>query len=317
MGAWPVPSLLQYSQATGDSLMTLAFIQADSNGKAAWAGTKALELTSTNSQALAINNSIATFKAAGGDVMISFGGVSGTSLAQSYSARGLSAQALADTYANVADTYQVTHFDFDIEGAAMSDTAAIALQSQALKLLQQAKPEMQVWYTLPVLPTGLTTAGLNIVTAALEAGVQLAGVNVMAMDYGSSAAPTTGPNAKTMGAYAVQSANSTYAQLTSLYSKYSRSFGWSQLGVTPMLGVNDLTYEVFTVADAQTLEDFARAKGLGMLAMWSVNRDTPGTLGRATLVASGLSDPAGSFSKIFYDYGTMNVVHYGDSAIAV
>ena len=313
MGAWPVPNLLALSKTYGTSLMTLGFMQADQNGNLAWAGLAALEPSSTNEQAVAINTSIATFKAAGGDVMISFGGASGTSSAQAYAAKGKSAQDLANAYAAVIDSYGITHIDFDIEGAAVADPASIALNSQALALLQKAKPSVQIWYTLPVLPTGLTVDGVNAVDAAVKAGVKLDGVNVMAMDYGESAAPTSGVGAKTMGAYAIQSAQSTYTQLSSLYAKYGKSFGWSQIGVTPMLGVNDIVSEVFTVADAQALEDFARTKGIGMLSMWQVLRDTPGTLGQASTGASGLNDPAGSFSKVFNDYGTVNVVNYGSS----
>jgi hypothetical protein len=310
MGAYPVPNLLALSKTYGTSLVTLGFMQADENGNLAWAGLAALEPNSTNEQAIAINKSIATFKAAGGDVMISFGGAAGTSIAQYYAAKGRSAQELADAYAAVVDTYGVTHLDFDIEGAAVADPASVTLNAQALALLQKAKPEVQIWYTLPVLPTGLTADGVNVVDTALKAGVNLAGVNVMAMDYGESAAPTSGPNAKTMGAYAIEAAESTYAQVSALYTARSKTFSWSQIGVTPMLGVNDVLTEVFTVADAQALEDFARTKGIGMLSMWQVLRDIPGTLGQSTTGASGLSDPIGSFSNVFNDYGTINVVDY-------
>jgi hypothetical protein len=310
MGSYPVPNLLQLAKAYGTSFMTLGFMQADANGNLAWAGLAALEPSSTNEQAVAINTSIATFKAAGGDVMISFGGQAGTSIAQAYASEGRSAQDLANAYAAVVDTYGVTHLDFDIEGAAVADPASIALNSQALALLQKANPDVQIWYTLPVLPTGLTADGLNVVDSALSAGVKLAGVNVMAMDYGESAAPTSGPNAQTMGAYAIESAESTYSQLTTLYAKHGQNFAWSNIGVTPMLGVNDISTEVFTVADAQALENFAVTNGIGMLSMWQVLRDTPGTLGQSTISASGLSDPAGSFSNVFNHYGTTNVLNY-------
>ena len=243
--------------------------------------------------------------------MVSLGGQAGTSLAQWGSTHGMTAAQLAAAYAGVVDTYGITHLDFDIEGAAVADPASIALNSQALKLLQQSKPQVQVWYTLPVLPTGLTADGLKVVDAALKAGVKLAGVNVMAMDYGESAAPTSGAAAKSMGTYAIQSAESTYSQLTKLYSGYGQTFGYRQLGVTPMLGVNDITSEVFTLADAQAVEDYGRSKGLGMVGLWSVTRDTPGTLGVSTYTHSGMSAPAGSFAKIFNDYGTVNALTYG------
>ena len=311
MGGWPVPDLLAISQTNGGgSLFTAAFMQATPDGKLAWAGLNALEPGATNDQAQAINRSIKALQAAGGDVMISLGGQAGTSLAQWGSAHGMTAAQLANAYAGVIDTYGITHLDFDIEGAAVAEPASIALHSQALKVLQQSKPEVQIWYTLPVLPTGLTADGLKVVDSALKAGVTLAGVNVMAMDYGESAAPTSGPGAKTMGAYAIQSAESTYAQLSKLYTGYGKTFSYSQLGVTPMLGVNDVTTEVFTLADAQAVEDYARAKGVGMLALWSVTRDTPGQLGVSTYTHSGMSDPAGSFAKIFNDYGTVNPLTY-------
>ena len=312
MGGWPVPDLLKISQTNGGgSLFTAAFMQADPNGKLAWAGLTVLEPGAANDQARAIDQSIKALKAAGGDVMISLGGQAGTSLAQWGSTHGMTAAQLADAYAGVVDTYGVTHLDFDIEGAAVADPTSIALNSAALKLLQQARPAVQVWYTLPVLPTGLTADGIKVVESALKAGVTLAGVNVMAMDYGESAAPTSGASAKTMGAYAIDSAESTYGQLTKLYSGYGQSFGYKQLGITPMLGVNDITSEVFTLADAQAVEDYARTKGVGMLALWSVTRDTPGPLGVSTYTHSGMSAPAGSFAKIFDDYGTVNTLNYG------
>jgi hypothetical protein len=43
-----------------------------------------------------------------------------------------------------------------------------------------------------------------------------------------------------------------------------------------------------------------------MLSMWSIARDNPGSLGQASATASGLDLPAGSYSSIFYDYGTQN-----------
>lgn len=312
MAGWPVPNLLQMSKDTGATLMTLGFLQVDPKGNPAWGGYNVLEPNSTDEQAKAINQSIANFRAAGGDVMISFGGAAGTSMAEYYASKGLSAQGLADAYISVVDTYGVDHVDFDVEGAAIGNRKAVDLNNQALKLLQQARPNLKVWYTLPVLPTGLTADGVYVVESALKAGVNVAGVNVMAMDYGP-AAPTSGPNAQTMGTYAIRSAESTYSQMSTLYAKYGKSFGWNQIGVTPMLGVNDIPGEVFTVADAQALENFARTKGIGMLSLWSLERDYPGTIGQATHNASGISDPAGSFSGVFNDYGTINTVDYANT----
>ena len=309
MAGWPPPNLSAIAQANGTSLLTLAFIQSTTDGKAAWGGYSTLTPGSSDEQAKTIDASIAAFKAAGGDVLVSFGGANGTSLAQYYYTHGGTAQQLANVYGGIVDAYGLNRIDFDIEGAAVADGSS-ALNAQALKLFQQAHPDVEVWYTLPVLPTGLTADGLNVVDQAVKAGVKLDGINVMAMDYGESAAPTSGPNAKTMGAYAIQSAQSTFDQMTTVFNKYGQTFNWRQIGVTPMIGVNDVQSEVFTAADAQALETFARSKGIGMLSMWSIQRDTPGSLGTASPSASGLSDPAGTFSKTWNDYGTVNTMTF-------
>jgi hypothetical protein len=305
MSDWPVPSLPQLAQAGGTSLMIAGFIQADAGGAPSWGGYSLLQPDKANSQMVAINKSLADFKSAGGDVMLSYGGAVGTSLSKYYSDNNLSAQLLANTYASVAAIYGATHMDFDIQEAALTDSKAVALQIQAIKLLQQSEPGLEVWLTLPVTPTGLTGDSLGVVTSALQTGLKVAGIAIMTMDFGEVAAPTTGPNAKTMGAYVIQAGQSTYSQLSALYGQYGLKYSWSQLGLTPMIGVNDVTTEVFTVADAQAVEDFAVANGVGMLSMWSLQRDNPGTPGQVSGSTSGLSDPAYSFSNVFNDYGAV------------
>jgi len=48
----------------------------------------------------------------------------------------------------------------------------------------------------------------------------------------------------------------------------------AKIGVTPMIGVNDVASEVFTLADAQSLVDYAKTDSqLARLSMWSVARD--------------------------------------------
>lgn len=57
--------------------------------------------------------------------------------------------------------------------------------------------DIAIWYTLPILPTGLTPEGMNVLSDAKAKGVELAGVNVMTMDYGNAicqSANTEGQN---------------------------------------------------------------------------------------------------------------------------
>jgi CheY-like chemotaxis protein len=49
---------------------------------------------------------------------------------------------------------------------------------------------------------------------------------------------------------------------------------WPKIAVTPMIGVNDTSDEIFTVANAQQLAAFAASKHLAWLSMWSAARDT-------------------------------------------
>ena len=58
-----------------------------------------------------------------------------------------------------------------------------------------------VQYTLPVLPTGLTSQGLNLLQNALTNGVNIGIVNVMTMDYGDGSAPD--PDGQ-MGEYGIE-----------------------------------------------------------------------------------------------------------------
>ena len=135
--------------------------------------------------------------------------------------------------------------------------------------------------------------------SAVKQGVALAGVNVMAMDYGSWAAPN--PQGK-MGDYAIAAADATFAQLKQVYgtSKTDAAL-WRMVGVTPMIGVNDLADEIFDQTEAREVADYAARKQIGMLAFWSINRDLARSTasGRATATDSGIVQGTYEFAKIF------------------
>jgi chitinase len=52
---------------------------------------------------------------------------------------------------------------------------------------------------------------------------------------------------------------------------------WRQIGVTPMIGQNDVPGAIFTPDDAAGLNAFAREKGLGrvLVAKWWNQSDSP------------------------------------------
>ena len=124
-------------------------------------------------------------------------------------------------------------------------------------------------FTLLVLPSGLPSDEDAILTGAVQAGVNISAVNVMAMDFGDGAAPN--PSGQ-MGTFAIDAATATDAQVASAMG-ISDAAAWSKVAVTPMIGVNDTSDEIFTVANAQQLVAFAASKHLAWLSMWSAGRD--------------------------------------------
>ncbi len=294
---YPTYNLVTTTQTEGIKYYTLAFITADSNNQPAWGGYTSYEING-GAFDMALRQQVASVRSRGGDVMASFGGAAGQELAQVIT----SVPQLTAAYQSVVTDYNLTHLDFDIEGAAEADHASIDRRSQALAALEQtaaaADHPLQIWYTLPVLPSGLTADGLYVLQSALKYGVQLAGVNIMTMDYGDSAAPN--PQGQ-MGEYAIQAANSLFGQLQTLYGTTKTSAQlWEMVGITPMIGLNDDTSEVFDEAAAQQVTAFAQQKGIGRISMWSLNRDTQGTASNTVDdQSSSITQQAFDFSKIF------------------
>ena len=299
MGLYPTYDLAAAGKASGIKFFTLAFITADPQDNPSWGGYASYDVNGSAFD-LGVRSQVAAVRALGGDVSVSFGGASGQELAQTLT----DVTRLTAAYQTVVTAYGLTHLDFDIEGAAVADHASIDRRSQALAALEKAaaaagKP-LSVWFTLPVLPTGLTADGLYVVQSALKYGVQVAGVNGMAMDYGESAAPN--PKGQ-MGTYAIDVANSLHDQLKALYgTALTDPQIWAMVGVTPMIGLNDDTNEVFDQAAASQLTAFAQQKGIGRISIWSLNRDRANASGALTYVdlnSSSLVQQPYDFSRIF------------------
>ncbi|GDY65388.1 hypothetical protein SAV14893_047810 [Streptomyces avermitilis] len=236
---------------------------------------------------------IGDLRAKGGDVRVSFGGASGSELATTCS----SADALATAYEKVVNAFKLTKVDFDVEGGALPNTAANTRRAQAIAKLEKAHPGLDVSYTLPVMPEGLTQDGVNLLADAKSNGVSINTVNIMAMDYGPAYSGD-------MGTYAEQAATATQAQVKSVLG-LSDSAAWKAVAVTPMLGVNDVASEIFKVDDATQLVNFAKSKGLGWLSMWSATRDKQcagGAKPSADATCSSIVQDANAFSKALGAY---------------
>jgi cellulose binding protein with CBM2 domain len=239
----------------------------------------------------AVTADITRAESEGAQPVISFGGAAGIELAQSCP----NLSQLVAAYQSVISTLHATRLDFDIEGAAIADTATNNLRFQAINQLEASNPGLSVSVTIPTFPTGPDANGQAFLRQAATDGTHLSVVNVMAMDYYAGFDGT----GTSMGSYAVEAAQDTLAFLKTVFP----SATYAMVGVTPMIGQNDDPAEVFTEADAHTLVSFAERSHLGRLAFWSVDRDQPCSASAGSLSqCSQISQQSLDFTKTFDQY---------------
>ncbi|MDN4481783.1 glycosyl hydrolase family 18 [Demequina muriae] len=250
--------------------VTLAFVVSDTQDPCvpSWGAYYSLDSAAAD---LELDRRVRQLREVGGDVRVSFGGQANSELAVGCT----DPDGLLDAYRSVVERYSLTTIDLDIEGGALDDTASIARRAVAIATLQDerlADDGLAVWLTLPVGPTGLTAAGEQVVSQMLAAGVDLAGVNGMTMNLG---VPTTA--SQPQSDVIIDSATALHDQVSALHEQVGISLtetqAWGKVGITPMIGQNDIPNERFTLADAAIVNQFARDTGVGLVSMWSLNRD--------------------------------------------
>jgi hypothetical protein len=106
---------------------------------------------------------------------------------------------------------------------------------------------------------------VRLLQDAQSAGLRVALVNILTLDYGSPV--------QDMGQAAIDAATALHGQLGQIYTGKSDAELWAMEGNTPMIGVNDSQGEVFSIDDAKRLADFAVQKGIQELSYWAVGRD--------------------------------------------
>ncbi len=276
--AWGDVSLDETRAATGVQHYIAAFMLGAGGCSPTWGGESVNDLDSSRSTIIA--NDISSIRSHGGDVMVSFGGQAGTELAIACG----STTSLKDAYKRVIDRYGLSMLDFDIEGPATSDEAANQRRVEAIRELQQEMPNLKIWLTLAVNdPGGLDGDGRAIIQDMKNGGVVIAGVNIMVMDYAF--------DSRDMAQAAINAAEATFNQLKNIYGDSADDATiWKAIGLIPMIGQNDTQPEVFTLANAQTLHEYAVQKGIGLVSMWNVNRDEscPGGGGYVSDTCSGI-----------------------------
>ena len=256
----------QDSAAVPSGRVVLGFILAGARDGCTptWGGLSTLD------QATTLNTWISQAQAAHEQVVVSFGGAEGSDLA----AGCAGAAKLEGAYQAVVDRYDLSTIDLDVEGPASLNPTVTARRAQAIAALQReratAGKPLTVWLTLTVSPSGLEPDGVAAIQQMLLAGVKIAGVNVLAFDYGRLAD-------ETLLSASERALTDTAAQLQGLYRSYHIGTGdngvWPDLGATIMEGRTDTAGQVWQISDARALYRFASAHHLGRLSEWSLGRD--------------------------------------------
>lgn len=293
--AYTADSPAALSRDSGARYLTLAFIQTPAAGSCTidWNGDPATPIAPS-----VYGSDIARIRAAGGDVIPSFGGYSaddtGTEIADSCKNVAL----IAAAYEKVITTYNVTRLDLDTEDNSLTNTAGIDRRNKAIRMVEDWAARhgrtVQFVYTLPTNVAGLDPTGLHVLRDALSDHARIDIVNIMTFDYYDN-------QPHEMATDSMTATQHLYDTLHQLYPAKSARQLWSMIGVTEMIGIDDFgPPEIFTTADATTIEHWAAARHLAELSFWALERDNggcPGTAGSDS--CSGVSQTTWQFSHAF------------------
>jgi chitinase len=294
------PYAFEEAATPGTRDVVLAFLVASPQDLcvAIWGAAYGLDEANT---ALGLERRISGLRSSGGSAAVSFGGARNSELATTCQDEGK----LRTAYRDVVERYEPAFIDFDLEGADLLDQAGAERRAKAVAWLQGDRNSsgkvLAVWLTRPASPRGLTDAGIAAVEQMLQAGVDLAGVNIMTMNYGASRSSSQG-----MLDAAKAAAAATHDQLGIVYQRtgtnLSREQLWKKIGLTPMIGRNDLPGEVFELDAARDLKDYAVELGIQRLSMWSLNRDATCPSSEegptASFTCSGVDQGSSRFSDL-------------------
>ncbi|MFJ2955212.1 ricin-type beta-trefoil lectin domain protein [Streptomyces sp. NBC_00669] len=265
--------------ATGVKWFTLAFVLSNGTCNPQWDGSRSL--TGGVDQ-----STIDKVRAAGGDVVPSFGGYSGNKLEQSCT----SASALAGAYQKVISAYGLKAIDIDIEADAYSNGTVQQRVVDALKTVKADNPGLTVYVTIG---TGQSGPDTGLINKAAASGLTVDAWTIMPFDFGGA-----GQN---MGTLTEQAADGLKNALKSAYG-YSDDVAYRHSGISSMNGITD-NNETVTLDDFRTILGYAQAHHLARLTFWSANRDRPcpGAYPNDD-TCSGVSQQAWDFTRILAQY---------------
>jgi hypothetical protein len=167
---------------------------------------------------------------------------------------------------------QLIGFDFDIEHG--QTAAQIDSLVTRIALAQRAHPQLRFSFTIATHAASdgsarsLNETGEQVLAALRKHGVQDYVLNLMVMDFGpaSRKACVVRRGLCDMAASAIQAAQN-------VHHKYKVPF--AQIELTPMIGVNDVAENVYTLDDARATVTAVRKMGMAGIHFWSLERDQP------------------------------------------
>lgn len=245
---------LKSNYVTNLSAITLAFATGEC-GSENWGGVAGASFASAN---------IGALSSAGLPYVVSTGGQAGTFTCGS--------TANFATFLSRYMSPQLVGVDFDIEGGqsqqGINNLVAAAVYGQSLY------PNLRFSFTLATLGAsdgsygGVNSLGDMVIKAIKASSLSNYTINLMVMDYGGPSAGVcvVSSGVCDMGQTAIQA-------VTNLQHTYG--IPASKIELTPMIGVNDVSNENFSIANADTVTRYAVNNGLAGLHFWSLDRDTP------------------------------------------
>jgi hypothetical protein len=181
---------------------------------------------------------------------------------------------------------QMVGVDFDIEGgqsqADINNLVAAAVYGQSLY------PNLRFSFTVATLGAsdgsygGVNSLGDEVVRAVKASSLTNYTINLMTMDYGSAGAGVcvVSGGACDMGQTAIQAA---------VNLEHTYGISPNKIELTPMIGVNDVSSENFSVANADAVTSYAVSNGLAGIHFWSLDRDTPCSQSTASPTCNSVS----------------------------
>ncbi|MEV4639612.1 carbohydrate-binding protein [Actinoplanes sp. NPDC049548] len=301
---WTGNNINTLSQASGNNFLTLAFLQTANVGSCTslWGGTGAVSSANHGAE-------ISALRARGGDVIPSYGGFTaddtGTELADSCT----DVDSIAADFKKVITTYDVTRIDLDVEVGSLARLDGIDRRNKAIKKVEDWAAAtgrvVQFTYTLPTTPTGLASDALHVLQNAKQNNARIDIVNIMTFDYYDNVQHDMAASTQT-------AATGLFNQLKTLWPGKTDAQYWGMVGVIEMNGVDDwgndhpgqLNYETFTLADATTVTNWAKSKGLGALSFWALQRDNGSCPNQAPgdRDCSGVSQSLYQYSKLMQGF---------------